>query len=248
MPDEMFRYTVPTGYTAKILKNVNQRPRQADEGDVATGEGAGTLRMQRTAFSTAAPAFRPGTVILLAALLILAAAMVGPAALADNVTCSACGKKIRGDYLVMDGDPYCSQSCLDTVLPGCAVCGEVIRGAHLTLNGKRYCSQNCLDRDLPACDMCGRPVRGDYFQSKGKTYCSEACYTLSLPRCEACAEPMKEWLDIEGRHYCHSCASRQRCSTLRPPRPHHQPGGWAADLRQVPGYGGDGTDRRGTAL
>lgn len=219
MPDEMFRYTVPTGYTLKILKNVNQRPRQADEGDVTTGEGAGTPRMQRTAFVTAAPAFRPGAIILLAALLTLAATMVGPAALADNVTCSACGKKIHGEYLVLDNDPYCSQACLDTVLPACAGCGDVIRGSHLTLNNKRYCSQYCLSRDLPACDMCGRPVQGNYFESKGKTYCGEACYTLSLPRCEACDESMKEWLDIEGRQYCHSCASRQRCNSCGHPGP-----------------------------
>jgi hypothetical protein len=162
--------------------------------------------MQRTAFFRTAAVQRYGILILLAALCLITGA-AETAGWADSVTCSACGKTIRGEYLVLDGHPYCSQNCIDTVLPACAVCGEAIRGPHLTFDGKRYCSQACLDRNLPACDMCGRPVQGQYFESKGKTYCSDDCYQLSLPRCEACGEGMKEWREIEGRLYCHPCAA-----------------------------------------
>ncbi len=172
--------------------------------------------MQRTAFFRSAAVQRYGILILLAALCLITGA-AETAGWADSVTCSACGKTIRGEYLVLDGHPYCSQNCIDTVLPACAVCGEAIRGPHLTFDGKRYCSQACLDRNLPACDMCGRPVQGNYFESKGKTYCSDDCYQLSLPRCEACGEGMKEWLEIEGRLYCHPCAARQRCDVCGHP-------------------------------
>jgi hypothetical protein len=159
------------------------------------------------------------TIVLLAVVLCLAAAAAAPAALADDITCSACGTAIHGEYLVLDGKAYCSQDCLDTVLPSCAACGRAIRGSHLTLNGKSYCDRDCLARDLPACDICGQPVEGGYYESKGKTYCSEACYNLSLPRCEACGEPMRAWLEIEGRRYCHTCASERRCDACGHPGP-----------------------------
>jgi len=175
--------------------------------------------MNRVEITRPAPASRAGTLILLAVLLCLALTAADTTALADQITCSACGKTIQGEYLVLEGEVYCSQDCLDTVLPRCTVCGEVIRGRHLTLEGRHYCNRGCLARDLPACDTCGRPVDGNYYESKDKTYCSESCYNLSLPRCEACGKRMNEWLEIEDRLYCHTCANERRCDACGHPGP-----------------------------
>lgn len=175
--------------------------------------------MKHKGFSRPASFHRARTLILLAVIVCLALATTETAALADEVTCSACGETIRGEYLVLDGETYCNQDCLDTALPSCTICGRVIRGSHLTLDGKRYCDRGCLARDLPACDACGRPVEDNYYESKGKTYCSEACYRQSLPRCEACGKRMKAWLEIEGHLYCHPCANERRCDACNHPGP-----------------------------
>jgi len=152
-----------TRYTCSARRIVNQPHRRTDEWD-----------MNRVEITRPAPASRAGTLILLAVLLCLALAAAETTALADQITCSACGKTIQGEYLVLEGEVYCSQDCLDTVLPRCTVCGEVIRGRHLTLEGRHYCNRGCLARDLPACNTCGRPVDGNYYESKDKTYCSES--------------------------------------------------------------------------
>ncbi len=187
---------------------MNKLARQADEGD-----------MKHTGFSKPAMDSPVRALVLLAAVLYLVAASAEPAALAGDITCSACGKTIHGEYLALDSDAYCSQACLDTALPHCSICGDVIRDSYLTLGDKKYCSRGCLSRDLPACDNCGRPVEGNYYESKGKTYCSESCYNLSLPHCEACGKGMKAWLEIEGHRYCHPCANEQRCDACGHPGP-----------------------------
>jgi len=142
-----------------------------------------------------------------------------PTALADDLVCSACGNAIHGDYLTLEGAPYCSEDCLDTILPACSACGRAIRGSHLILDGKHYCNRSCLSLVLPACATCDGPVEGNYFESRGKSYCSEACYRQSLPRCHACGEPMSQWLELEGLCYCHPCADDHRCDACNHPGP-----------------------------
>jgi hypothetical protein len=138
---------------------------------------------------------------------------------ADDLACSACGSEISGDYLTLEGKPYCSEACIDTVLPTCAACARTIRGSHLILEGRHYCNRSCLSLVLPACATCGGPVEGNYFESRGKLFCSESCYRQSLPRCEACGDPMSAWIELEGHLYCHPCADADRCDACNHPGP-----------------------------
>lgn len=173
--------------------------------------------MQAMKHAKSMPVISARVMLMALALLCLlaAAADVG----AEEITCAACGSTIHGEHLVYEGNTYCSQHCLDSVLPTCATCGRTIRDRHLTLNGKHYCDQSCLAPSLPVCDMCGQSVQGNYFQSNGKTYCCEACYHRSLPRCAACGQLMSAWLEIEGKRYCHTCANDRRCDACGHPGP-----------------------------
>ena len=128
-----------------------------------------------------------------------------------ELRCSACARTITGEYLELDGKPYCSQACLDTALPRCAACGKVLRGEHLIQEGKPYCSRSCLSADLPRCSVCYRTIEGEYLVSGDRIFCGRDCLAKTLPRCAACGRAVQSWVEIEGTAYCQECAGGERC-------------------------------------
>lgn len=108
---------------------------------------------------------------VLAALLagLMLAVALGAAA-EPLLLCARCGKRIQGRYIMLEGRPYCSQACLEQVLPKCELCGKPL-AQFVAINGHRYCPEHA---SLPHCSECMLPFAKGYELPDGRHLC-EGC-------------------------------------------------------------------------
>lgn len=134
------------------------------------------------------------------------------------LSCSQCGKNIRGRYLKVKGQAYCSKSCLKRKLPKCVLCGKAIgKKAVRSNNGKIYCSEKCFEKTLPKCSECHSVLKKRYFKKNGKLYCNK-CYEKIIPNCSMCGTKLRgRYANIGGRFYCMNCAGRPKCFSCQRP-------------------------------
>jgi len=151
-------------------------------------------------------------VLVPALVLILTYAFAAPTVADDHqLRCSACKRQITSRHLEYKGRTFCSESCLDTILPRCATCDAVLRESYLTREGQDFCSPRCLENILPQCAVCYRVLAGEYLESDGRKYCGRACLSTTLPPCAICGRRIDSWVEIEEVAYCRECSERDRC-------------------------------------
>ena len=138
--------------------------------------------------------------VLLSLLLFMAAA---GAAIAGDVICNGCGRKITGRHIKTgDGRRFCGKRCYLKHQPKCADCGKPITGRHFNFKGKKYCSRKCVEKQLPQCALCGKHTRTGK-KRLGKIFC-ERC--AALPKCYECGMPVRGGKRLaDGRHLCRDC-------------------------------------------
>ncbi len=132
-------------------------------------------------------------------LFVLTAMVCGAA----TIRCVVCGRAVPSTYPVYDGQPCCSQRCVDALRPRCSVCGQSISGEYFTVDEKVYCSETCFETTLPKCELCRAPVKRGYTITS-HTYCEQCEKTC--PRCFSCGLPAAHTTRLaDGREICGLC-------------------------------------------
>ncbi len=160
--------------------------------------------------------------ILISLILLFFAGLSITSVSAKNKICETCGKVIVDSYKEYQGQPYCSQKCLEAALPKCSVCGRSVgdgksQGEFFRVKDRIFCSEKCLHSSLPKCSFCGKPAQKQ-IRAAGDTeniYCSPECYQTTLPKCQICGKSLEKWVEVNHRKYCSSCAKLPRCFNCR---------------------------------
>ena len=115
----------------------------------------------------------------------------------QSVTCSYCGKKITGKYLVVDGKAFHPEHFI------CGKCGKPIEGAYQKF-GLKYYHPECYSEIAGLiCNVCKKPISGEYYENDGKKYHLK-CYTDYIAvKCSVCGEPImgEYYSDAFGNKY-----------------------------------------------
>ena len=96
---------------------------------------------------------------------------------AQALSCSVCGREIRGQYLRSEGRILCSPECWEKILPRCSLCDAPLAGRYVKfVTGGRerlYCLK-CSE--LPRCFSCDLPTNGAALPD-GRKLCPECAAT-----------------------------------------------------------------------
>ncbi len=137
-------------------------------------------------------------------------------ALGAAPVCSVCRQAIQGRYLQdQSGKIFCSERCIDTLLPVCSQCGKPCR--QLLRQGEaNFCSRECAVLAAPRCNNCGQPCAREVFRRNDRSYCSRRCYeAVELPHCVLCNKAFQAGqirLSARGElTYCAECAQLPAC-------------------------------------
>ena len=120
-----------------------------------------------------------------------------------RIYCAVCGKRITSRYLQYKGHFYCSQKCLDKVIPKCVICGRPAKMK--ASDGKYYCSDECYKKSLPICAFCHKHIKKGVRRGWEKVLLCSEC--AALPRCFACSMPADYAKLSDGRYICRKCRS-----------------------------------------
>lgn len=143
------------------------------------------------------------TPALLAALL-LAVALLAPAALGGDAFCKACGQKLEGSYISTGADTYHHEHFT------CTICGQPLVDNYVVRDGKNY-HPECYEKHVALkCDLCGKPIHGRYIQNFwGQAYHIE--HREHEPQCDHCSRFISKrltdggWEYEDGRRICGIC-------------------------------------------
>ena len=101
---------------------------------------------------------------------------------AQALSCSVCGREIRGQYLRSEGRILCSPECWEKILPRCSLCDAPLAGRYVKfVTGGRerlYCLK-CSE--LPRCFSCDLPTNGASLPD-GRKLCPECAATAVRTR------------------------------------------------------------------
>jgi len=138
---------------------------------------------------------------------------------AAALTCSFCGKEIRGKYIEYRTSTKYLIVCLDCnqKLPRCTSCKlPVAPGNLIQYKGENLC-RDC-SKEAKYCSVCDHRIQGRYFAVKGSNeiFC-QSCYE-SMPKCEVCGKPTRPQLLDRATGVCLDCLKKlPRCSACRKP-------------------------------
>jgi len=116
--------------------------------------------------------------------------------------CATCGRSIVSSFSVFEGKNYCSEVCVEKLLPTCHQCQKRIISNFIKVENRNYCSDECFDLTISPCEICGLRNRS-YVLVEGVPFCEKHA---KGPFCEICLLPVKTKADVgDGRLICKSC-------------------------------------------
>ncbi len=138
--------------------------------------------------------------------LILTLGLFVSTALAKDIYCSQCARKIAGNYVrAADGRVFCNRKCFRKTLPKCAYCAKPISGRYYVSKGRKYCSLKCYSHLCPKCELCGERMI-EWVTVNGHKFCKNCA---SLPRCSECFRPFRKGFQLTGKRcICRKCRKR----------------------------------------
>jgi len=108
----------------------------------------------------------------------------------------ACGEKISGTYLEVEGKAY-HKTCFV-----CSMCCDGIEGTYFKTTSGDYRCRSCHRRDAPSCEICQQIVMNQLIRVGDKTY------HLDCLRCSVCMNGIvgNFFVEPSGTWVCQSCA------------------------------------------
>lgn len=121
---------------------------------------------------------------------------------AASKRCSVCETKIRGRYLTVGEQVFCSKKCHHTILENCSQCDKKLAGKFIVSEDKKYCSKHCFETTLPECEICAEKLMHRHIIN-GHIFCE---YHMKGPHCGSCQLPFARGGELpDKRHICEKC-------------------------------------------
>ncbi|MBQ9789453.1 MAG: protein DA1 [Lentisphaeria bacterium] len=122
------------------------------------------------------------------------------------LNCTQCGKKIRGNYIISEGNNFCSEECFHATLPQCSYCQETCVNGYVTFCNQIFCSEHCMYQ-VYYCDFCKQGsmklLNTEYFDGKTIMICQDC--SQNNPKCYFCTLPTNHKKLSKNFYICHRC-------------------------------------------
>lgn len=113
---------------------------------------------------------------------------------AQQIICTYCGKAIKGNYTVVEGNAFHPEHFL------CAICNKPIGGNYTREGGKFYHVDCYKENKSPKCSICAKSLTGEYYvDTFGNKYHSS--HDKEFSKCSNCGRIICPALTGGGRSY-----------------------------------------------
>lgn len=127
----------------------------------------------------------------------------------QNITCSACNKKIESDYLIVGNKHFHPEHFV------CGYCQKKLSDTFISENNLFYHADCYTQLNGLTCDLCKKTIKNEYIVFQSKKYHKE-CYQEIVPKCNICEKSLTGTFSVDfyGNQY-HSVHEKEysRCTS-----------------------------------